>query len=372
MSSLRKTSPSPVAIGVLLAGGRGLRMGFDKRTLDVGGATLVERGVAALREVFSTVAVSLRTEDDLDLAPTGCGVIYDEIPGSPLAGIASALAHFHEPIFVLAADMPFAERAAIKEVVEAFDGVDVALPVVHGQIEPLHAVYGRGCLAPIRELLSAGNHKIPDLYAKVRVAEVPFSTSALFFSINTPADLEDARRRLDLATYEAAHRRPALAAVVGKSGSGKTTLLEKLIPELRALGLRVGAVKHDAHRFDIDVPGKDSWRLGQAGAEAYVIHSPVKLALVTSLAHEASLVDIVVRYFTGFDIVVVEGHRLQSPNKVEVFRQAAGHDRPLCRPGEALATVTDTGVSRDPRFGLDDAATLARFLADRLPQLRKY
>jgi molybdopterin-guanine dinucleotide biosynthesis protein len=372
MSSPRKTSPSPVTIGVVLAGGRGRRMGFDKRTLEVGGETLVERSVAALREVFPTVAVSLRSEADIDLAPSGCAVIYDEVPGSPLGGIASALAHYDEPVFVLAADMPFAERVAIKEVVGAFDGVDVALPVVHGQIEPLHAVYGRGCLAPIRELLAAGNHKIPDLYARVRVAEVPFSTSALFFSVNTPADLEDARRRLDRDSYEAAHRRPGLAAVVGKSGSGKTTLLEKLIPELCALGLRVGAVKHDAHRFDIDVPGKDSWRLGQAGAEAYVVHSPVKLALVASLAEEAPLVDIVLRYFTGFDIVVCEGHKLQSPNKVEVFRQAAGHDEPLCLPGEALATVTDTDVSRDPRFGLEDVAALARFLADRLPQLRKY
>jgi molybdopterin-guanine dinucleotide biosynthesis protein len=372
MTSLRKKSHQPVAIGVVLAGGRGRRMGFDKRTLELGGATLVERGVAALRQVFPTVAVSLRTQADLDLVPSACDVIYDEVPGSPLAGIASALAHYDEPVFVLAADMPFAERAAIKEVAEAFDDVDVALPVVHGQIEPLHAVYGRSCLAPIRKLLAAENHKIPDLYAHVRVAEVPFATSALFFSVNTPADLEDARRRLDRDRHDDANRRPALAAVVGKSGSGKTTLLEKLIPELRALGLRVGAVKHDAHRFDIDVPGKDSWRLGQAGAEAYVVHSPVKLALVTSLAHEARLVDIVLRYFTGFDIVVVEGHKLQSPNKVEVFRQAAGHDQPLCLPGEALATVTDTGVSRDPKFGLDDAASLARFLADRLGTLRKY
>jgi molybdopterin-guanine dinucleotide biosynthesis protein len=372
MSSQRTESRSPVGVGVLLAGGQGRRMGSDKRTLEVGGATLVERGVAVLREVFPTVAVSLRAEADLDLVPSGCDVVYDEIPGSPLAGIASALARYDEPVFVLAADMPFVERAAVKEVVEAFDDVDVALPVVHGQIEPLHAVYGRGCLAPIHELLAAGNHRIPDLYPRVRVAEVPFATATLFFSINTPADLEDARRRLDRDRHDAAQRRPALAAVVGKSDSGKTTLLEKLIPELCALGLRVGAVKHDAHRFDIDVPGKDSWRLGQAGAEAYVVHSPVKLALVTALAHESSLADIVLRYFTGFDIVVAEGHKLQAPNKVEVFRQAAGHDQPLCEPGEALATVTDTAVSRDPRFGLNDAAALARFLAERLPQLRRY
>jgi len=349
-------------------------MGFDKRTLELGGATLVERGIAALREVFPVVAISLRAGSDPELVPSGCEVICDEVPGSPLAGIVSALAHYDAPIFVLAADMPFAERAAIKEVVEAFVDVDVdvALPVVAGHVEPLHAVYGPGCLAPIRRLLAAGNHRIPDLYSQVRVAEVPFTSPALFFSVNTPADLEDARRRLDRDAHDVANRRPALVAVVGKSGSGKTTLLEKLIPELRALGLRVGAVKHDAHRFDIDVPGKDSWRLGQAGAEAYVVHSPVKLALVMSLPHEASLVDIVLRYFTGFDIVVVEGHKLQSPNKVEVFRLAAGHDEPLCRQDEVLAIVTDSGIARSPKFGLDDGARLARFLAERLDQLRSY
>ena len=82
MSPLRNEARAPVTIGVLLAGGQGRRMGFDKRTLEVGGATLVERGVAALREVFPTVAVSLRAKADRDLAPSDCDVIYDEIPGS--------------------------------------------------------------------------------------------------------------------------------------------------------------------------------------------------------------------------------------------------------------------------------------------------
>ena len=59
--------------------------------------------------------------------------------------------------------------------------------------------------------------------------------------------------------------KPALVAIVGKSDSGKTTLIEKVVPELVKLGLRVGTVKHDAHSFEIDHPGKDSWRHGQAG-----------------------------------------------------------------------------------------------------------
>ena len=84
----------------------------------------------------------------------------------------------------------------------------------------------------------------------------------------------------------AAEGKPALVAIVGKSDSGKTTLIEKVVPELVKLGLRVGTVKHDAHSFEIDHPGKDSWRHGQAGAEAYVIASPERLAFITKLDGE--------------------------------------------------------------------------------------
>ena len=73
---------------------------------------------------------------------------------------------------------------------------------------------------------------------------------------------------------------PALVAIVGKSDSGKTTFIERLLPELIALGLRVGTVKHDAHTADIDHEGKDSWRHGRAGAAAYVVSSPSQLAYV--------------------------------------------------------------------------------------------
>ena len=372
MPSRRQAPDHPVAVGVLLAGGEARRMGFDKRTQRLGGVTLLERNAAVLREVFPRLAISLRPGAAETFVPAGFEVVYDETPGAPMAGIVTALAHFGEPIFVLAADMAFAERAAVKEVVEAYVDVDVALPVVDGQFEPLHAVYGPGCLAPMRAMLAQGDHTIPHLYQQVRLAKVPFASAALFFSLNTPADLEEANRRLESQGRLNGVRRPALVCAVGKSGSGKTTLLEALIPELRALGLRVGAVKHDAHQFDIDVPGKDSWRLGHAGAEAYLVDSPAKLAFVAQLSGEARLADLVVRFFTGLDIVVVEGHKLQAPYKVEIFRRAAGHERPLCEPGEALAIMTDVDVDHENVFRLDEAPRLARFLAKRLDLLRRY
>jgi molybdopterin-guanine dinucleotide biosynthesis protein B len=170
----------------------------------------------------------------------------------------------------------------------------------------------------------------------------------------------------------AAAAKPALVAVVGKSDAGKTTLIEKLVPELVRLGLRVGTVKHDAHSFEIDHPGKDSWRHGRAGAEAYVIASPERLAFITRLDGELPLTAIVERFYAGFDLVIAEGYKRTAPHRVELFRRGAGHAEPLCAPGEALALVTDAPLPHAPRFGLEDAAGLARFLVVRLDALRDY
>jgi molybdopterin-guanine dinucleotide biosynthesis protein B len=193
-----------------------------------------------------------------------------------------------------------------------------------------------------------------------------FLRGAFFPTISDMGDLEE----IDSRT--AAVSRPALVAIVGKSDSGKTTLIEKLVPELVKLGLRVGTVKHDAHSFEIDHPGKDSWRHGQAGAEAYVIASPERLAFIARLDGELPLTEIVRRYYDGFDIVVAEGYKRTAPHRVELFRVGAGHAEPLCAPGEAMALVTDADLDHEHRFGLEDGAGLAAFLSARLDLLRAY
>jgi molybdopterin-guanine dinucleotide biosynthesis protein MobB len=275
----------------------------------------------------------------------------------------------------MAADLIAPEPDAVGRVLEAFRDVDVALPVAEDHLEPLHAVYGPGCLPHMRRLLAAGAHSILDLFPLVRVARVPFSDTAPFFNVNTPADWSEAQRRLGgrpAAGGEVEPERPergpgtpAVLGVVGRPDSGKTTLIEKLIPELTRRGLRVGAVKRVA-RFDIDMPGKDSWRHGQAGADAYTVASASKLAFVAQRDVEASLDEIVTRYFGGYDVVICEGYRREAPDVVEVFRAAAGYESAVCEPGEPLALVTDADLAHEHRFGLDDAAALAAFLVERL------
>jgi len=367
-----------VTIGVLLAGGSGRRAGVDKRFLVLGGRTLLRRNLDFLNDLFPTVAVAIGHGQVVDLGDAAdAEVLHDAWPGgSPLAGIASALRHYRQPVFALAADAASPDAEALRRVLAAFPGHDVSLPAIGAAYhQPLFAAYGPACLPPMTAVLDAGRHRIVTILPEVRVAEVRFPDDALFHNINTMGDYQEARRRAaeggDAPAGDAAAQ-PALVAIVGKSDAGKTTLIEKVVPELVKLGLRVGTVKHDAHSFEIDHPGKDSWRHGQAGARAYAIASPERLAFITKLDGEMPLADIARRFFAGFDLVLAEGYKRTAPHRVELFRVGAGHAEPLCGPGEAMALVTDSGLPHEHAFGLEDGAGLARFLAVRLDSLRVY
>ena len=111
-----------------------------------------------------------------------------------------------------------------------------------------------------------------------------------------------------------------IVSVVGKSNAGKTTLLEKLIPELKRRGYRVATVKHDAHSFEMDEPGKDTWRHRQAGADVVVISSKDKMAMIRRVDEELSLLEIA-DTITGVDIILTEGFKRGPAPKIEVSRR---------------------------------------------------
>ncbi len=106
---------------------------------------------------------------------------------------------------------------------------------------------------------------------------------------------------------------------VGHSGNGKTTLIEKLIKEFTKKGYKVGAIKHDAHNFEIDYPGKDSYRMKHAGALRVVLSSKEKFALIEDRKEEKTLNEIK-QLFLDCDIVFVEGYKLGDIPKIEVHR----------------------------------------------------
>jgi molybdopterin-guanine dinucleotide biosynthesis protein B len=146
-------------------------------------------------------------------------------------------------------------------------------------------------------------------------------------------------------------------SIVGKSDAGKTTLLEKLVRELKARGYRVATVKHDTHSFEIDQPGKDTWRHAQAGSDHVVIASPNRIAHIQRLERELTLAEIVAA-ITDADIVLTEGYKRGPAPKIEVSRAEKGREL-LCAPEELVALATDQPFDMDvPQFDLDDAAGL--------------
>lgn len=161
-------------------------------------------------------------------------------------------------------------------------------------------------------------------------------------------------------------RETPVVSVIGNSGAGKTTFLEKLVPVLRARGYRVACIKHDVHNFDIDHPGKDTWRLARAGSDIVMIASPKKMALIANVNEEPTLPELVAMLAQRADIVLTEGYRSAATLKIEVSRQAAGSQL-VAAPDQMLALVTDQEFALAvPQFGLDDAEGVADLLEERL------
>lgn len=173
---------------------------------------------------------------------------------------------------------------------------------------------------------------------------------------------EERNREGDPEDLYAAETVPALAAIVGNSGVGKTTLIERLIPELRQRDLSVGTIKHDVHGFQMDKPGKDSWRHKQAGAAASIISSPNQIGMVVDVDHDHGP-DELIRYLGNVDIVLAEGYKTGKRPKIEIFRPEV-HPEPVCREDDDLiALVSDTPLDLGvEQFSTDNAGDLADFL----------
>ncbi|MBF8436415.1 molybdopterin-guanine dinucleotide biosynthesis protein B [Halanaerobiaceae bacterium Z-7014] len=131
-----------------------------------------------------------------------------------------------------------------------------------------------------------------------------------------------------------------IISIVGKSDSGKTNFLEVIIPKLKEKGLRVGTIKHDVHGFDIDKPGKDTWRHKQAGADLVLISSPYKISLIKDVDKDSELDELREKYIDDVDLILTEGYKSGDKAKIEIFRPAK-HGEKLCDPkvDDILTTV---------------------------------
>jgi molybdopterin-guanine dinucleotide biosynthesis protein MobB len=144
--------------------------------------------------------------------------------------------------------------------------------------------------------------------------------------------------------------------------------MERLVREFVSRGLRVATIKHDAHDFEIDIPGKDTWRHREAGSKMTIIASASKLALVHETEREAHLSDLLQFVDESFDLVLVEGMRSSPLPKILVRRSEAGEDPPGIR-GTVIAVVSGdlAAAPRNLLFQPDETAALADLIQHRMP-----
>jgi molybdopterin-guanine dinucleotide biosynthesis protein B len=138
-------------------------------------------------------------------------------------------------------------------------------------------------------------------------------------------------------------------AIVGWSGSGKTTLLTGIIPHLRRAGLRISTIKHTHHDFDMDRPGKDSFRHRQAGAHEVLVASGNRWALLHELdGPEPALPDLLLK-LDPVDLVLIEGYKSSPCPKLEVHRPSLGKPPIWTEMTDVIAVASDEDVDTGPR-----------------------
>ena len=190
---------------IVLAGGKGLRLGRDKTVETVGNTSLLERVVSYLSLFNSDIIIVAATKQYL---PQVSGypklrIVVDTYPGKgPLGGVFTGLVASDSLYnLVVACDMPFLNQALLRYMIGLADGFDLVVPRLgDNMIEPLHAVYSRNCLTTIKNLLEQGKMRFTDLLTLVKVRYVEAEEINLFdpkhlsfFNINTEADLKTAQ-----------------------------------------------------------------------------------------------------------------------------------------------------------------------------------
>lgn len=190
----------PEVSAIVLAGGRGRRLGVNKAFVKVGGVPLIERVLERLNQLSDDVLIV--TSDAEDCTAPGVRVVEDVWPGmGTLGGIYSGLlAARYERALVVGCDMPFLNPPLLRYMILLSEDYDVVIPKLDSLLEPLHAVYSKASLGPIERLLQAGDLRIVHFLPEVRVRYVDRSEVEILdpellsvFNVNTPEDLQRAQ-----------------------------------------------------------------------------------------------------------------------------------------------------------------------------------
>ena len=193
---LNSPKPPKPMTGVILSGGKSLRMGEDKAFLKIGGMPIIERTILLLQELFEETIVI--TNQRKHYQHLGLNVFDDLIPNlGALGGLYTGIERSSYPYsFVVACDMPFLNRKVIELLTEQTGDFDVIIPKTEDGLQPLHAIYSKGCLSAILQVLKEKKNRIIDIFPLVRVNVIDEKrflsldpNRLSFVNLNTPEDL---------------------------------------------------------------------------------------------------------------------------------------------------------------------------------------
>ena len=346
----------------ILCGGKSRRMGEDKASLQWKDIPLAkykwQQFTGCAEEVFFSVRDPEQGELIRKMVGEGALAVPDEPAGcGPLGGIYASLKHCSEEyLFVTAVDMPFSDPETAQELAALIEGYDAVIPVTaDGRQHPLCALYAKTCLPAFEQQLKAGDYKVRDALAGLRVRSV------------NAADLRGGEKKLTNMNDQSEYRSVLGASVpvysvIAWSDTGKTTYLEKLIPALRKKGVRVAVIKHDGHDFDIDHPGTDSANFTAAGADISGIFSDSHAALMLNFPVEAEALVSLAAMSGAVDLILTEGCKKGKWPKILLYRESSG--KPMAAdPDRCAAVVSDVRVDTTaPVFPIRDVDAVADFL----------
>lgn len=350
----------------ILCGGESRRMGQDKAKLQIGKYTFLEQIVRNIMdngpdEMFLSVR---RTNDYSEIKVTHIEDL--EQNKGPLMGIYSVMCVAnYEKIWVTSCDMPFIDWQVAEELAVYFeDGIDAVIPVDRtGKKYVLCAWYRKSILEILKEQLESGDLKVKHLLERLRVCYVAVEGltdgSRKFQNINTREEYQTFTERSAVRLEKELHTDIPIVSFVAYSGTGKTTFLERLIPKLKARGLKIAIVKHDGHRFEIDHEGKDSDRFTKAGADVTGLISSEKAVLIENRQTDP---EEFLKKIDGVDLILTEGFKQGPWPKIMLHRKGTRKPMPLL-PEECLAVISDVEILGCKNvFPLEEIEKTADFL----------
>jgi molybdopterin-guanine dinucleotide biosynthesis protein MobB len=284
--------------------------------------------------------------------------------------------------------MPLVTPRLLWRLADDSEGFDVFVPRHGGYMQPLCAAYGKGTLDAYRRFIASGGRRIFDIYPDLNAGYLEMddgrfgNPEQLFMNVNTPAELEAARERIAVELAGEGGWRAALqpriqafidasplpvVSFIGKKKSGKTTVVLGVLEQLRDRGYRVAAIKHDTHGFGVDVPGTDSYRFREIGAEVVGISSPWQYVWQVTTEEEPPLGELMRQIREPVDLVITEGFKRQDAPKIEVSRRARSTEL-VSMPDELIGIASDQDFPDYPvpQYALDDFKGLADLLEQRI------